>query len=220
MQRDALSWAGLSIQLRALILFSWNYIPTHGLYLTQELSTASCRTSRTVRNANLTAVGEGGTEQTDLRTSAQRVERSRSQIKKVKPLLLGWIPSVSQKFKPFHLGIMPDIHRDGGENWPPPIGQSHIIIWTANNVKRTWFKKTVRFHPHFCLIYCLVSGWRAPIKFAKLRGAKVGSVSDHPHFGCRQHQLLASIPSTETVDHLQLDQYPVKTASHLSMQVI
>jgi len=120
-----------------------------------------------------------------------RVKRSRSQIKKVKPLLLGWIPSVSQKFQPFHLGIMPYLHQDGGENWPPPIGQSHIIIWTANNVKRTWFKRPVGFYPHFCLIYCSVSGWRAPIKFAKLRGAKVGSVSDHPHFGCRQHQLLA-----------------------------
>lgn len=89
------------------------------------------------------------------------------------------------------------LHRDGGENWPPPIGQSHTIIWTANNVKRTWFKKPVGFHPHFCIIYCPVSGWRAGIKFAKLRGAKVGSVSDHPHFGCRQHQLLAGIQSTE-----------------------
>ena len=77
-----------------------------------------------------------------------------------------------KKLKSFHQRIMLYLHQDGGENWPPPIGQSHIIIWTANNVKRTWFEKPVGSNPHFCFIYCLVSGRGPPIKFANCAGPR------------------------------------------------
>lgn len=153
---DALSWAVISLQLpRALmllIILSWGlFIP--GVYIWSHLSSPPhsehkfacskwCR-NETNRSANI----------------CKTVERSRSQIKKVKPLLLGRIPpSVSQKFQPFRPGSCYTytgvVEKIGHHPSASPIPSFRLLtMWKEPDSKKT------RWLPSLLLHYLLSSEW-------------------------------------------------------------